>query len=308
MIKMINSVLILMVQVSFTQNTFPVLGDVGIGTESPSEALEVVGNIKADIGFFGTNLPDEDYELLPEDRNKKYRVFTAGKQFSDSEGLFNIFQFPKSTFASKPVSWISLEDSNWTSRWRFSATAGGVSELMYFDKNQSPVFGFLQTDTEIKMHLSKPNSLFVIGETLWDNSLANGYKFIVRDGAALIEGAIETNDKIGVGVAASEIGEGYDLGVVNGVIAGKFRIQSQEDWPDYVFANNYEVPGLDEVAKHIKDYGRLPQLPRAEIVKNEGYELGTMDAKLLLKIEELTLYVIQQQKEIEWLKEQMQHK
>ena len=50
--------------------------------------------------------------------------------------------------------------------------------------------------------------------------------------------------------------------------------------------------------------GRLPQLPSAEIVKNEGYELGTMDAKLLLKIEELTLYVIQQQKEIEWLKEQ----
>ena len=77
------------------------LGDVGIGTESPSEALEVVGNIKADIGFFGTNLPDEDYELLPEDRNKKYRVFTAGKQFSDSEGLFNIFQFPKSTFCIK---------------------------------------------------------------------------------------------------------------------------------------------------------------------------------------------------------------
>lgn len=73
-------------------------------------------------------------------------------------------------------------------------------------------------------------------------------------------------------------------------------------WADFVFETDYQLPKLEEVESHIVANGHLKDIPsEAEVLEN-GINLGEMDAKLLQKIEELTLYLIEQNKEIKALK------
>lgn len=72
-------------------------------------------------------------------------------------------------------------------------------------------------------------------------------------------------------------------------------------WADYVFANDYKLKSLEEVEKHIKEKGHLPNIPSAKEVEEQGINVADMDAKLLEKIEELTLYSIEQNKRIQKL-------
>lgn len=91
---------------------------------------------------------------------------------------------------------------------------------------------------------------------------------------------------------------------VNGTIRAK-EILVESNWADFVFKQNYKLPTLREVEEHIKEKGTLPNVPSEEEVKANGINVGKTNALLLQKIEELTLYVIQQQKEIEELKRQI---
>uniref|UniRef100_UPI004025B03F hypothetical protein n=2 Tax=Bacteroidales TaxID=171549 RepID=UPI004025B03F len=85
---------------------------------------------------------------------------------------------------------------------------------------------------------------------------------------------------------------------VNGTIRAK-EILVESNWADFVFEQNYKLPTLREVEEHIKEKGRLPNVPSEQEVKTNGINVGETNALLLQKIEELTLYVIQQQKAME---------
>jgi len=74
-------------------------------------------------------------------------------------------------------------------------------------------------------------------------------------------------------------------------------------WADFVFQKDYELAALEEVEKHIQEKGHLPNIPSAKEVIDNGLSLGESQKLLLQKIEELTLYVIEQNKEIKQLKE-----
>ena len=89
---------------------------------------------------------------------------------------------------------------------------------------------------------------------------------------------------------------------VNGTIRAKEVIVETTGWADEVFAPGYSLPSVDEVAAHIETEGHLPGVPSAATVADQGIGVGEMQATLLRKIEELTLYVIQQQQEINALK------
>jgi len=86
---------------------------------------------------------------------------------------------------------------------------------------------------------------------------------------------------------------------VNGKIRAREIKVEAANWPDYVFAKDYQLPSLLETEQHIKDQGHLPGIPSAEEVKTNGVDLGEMNAKLLKKIEELTLYMIEMKKGME---------
>ncbi len=117
-----------------------------------------------------------------------------------------------------------------------------------------------------------------------------------------ISGAGDTNGIGNVGVGTTTVPSGYKFAVAGKVISEEVKVQLQSAWPDYVFTKNYSLPSLEEVEKHITSSGHLKDIPSAAEVEKNGIFLGEMDAKLLQKIEELTLYTIQQQKEINQLK------
>lgn len=104
-----------------------------------------------------------------------------------------------------------------------------------------------------------------------------------------------------VGIGTTDA-KGFKLGVDGKIAATEVKVATYANWPDYVFKKDYELPTLNEVEQHIKEKGHLQNIPDAEEVKKEGFFLGNMDTKLLQKIEELTLYTIQQEKEIQTLK------
>ncbi|MBW8683893.1 hypothetical protein [Chitinophaga rhizophila] len=73
---------------------------------------------------------------------------------------------------------------------------------------------------------------------------------------------------------------------------------TQNDWADFVFEDNYKLPSLNSIEKFIKINKHLPDVPSAQEVVDKGLDLGEMNKILLQKIEELTLHLINQEKEL----------
>jgi hypothetical protein len=109
-------------------------------------------------------------------------------------------------------------------------------------------------------------------------------------------------NKVTIGSVSSTPGN-YNLYVANGILTEmvKVAVQTSSSWSDYVFNKDYKLLSLGEVETYIKKNKHLPDVPSAEEVVKEGIDVATMDAKLLQKIEELTLYMIEMKKENERL-------
>lgn len=73
----------------------------------------------------------------------------------------------------------------------------------------------------------------------------------------------------------------------------------RSNWPDFVFDSAYQLPALNKVEQFIRQHKHLPEVPSANEVQKDGLELGGNQALLLKKIEELTLYLIEQNKKLE---------
>jgi len=73
--------------------------------------------------------------------------------------------------------------------------------------------------------------------------------------------------------------------------------------PDYVFEPDYELPTLTDVETFAKKHKHLPEIPSAKDIEQDGLNLAEMNLLLLKKVEELTLYILEQQREINQLKE-----
>ena len=92
---------------------------------------------------------------------------------------------------------------------------------------------------------------------------------------------------------------------VNGLIHAKEVLVDLVGWPDYVFEKNYKLKTLEEVQNFIEINGHLPSVPSAVEVEECGVNLGEMNKILLEKVEELTLYMIQMDKELKSLREEL---
>jgi len=103
---------------------------------------------------------------------------------------------------------------------------------------------------------------------------------------------------VGVGTSPSST---YKL-AVNGNIRAK-EIVVETGWADFVFEPGYDLWSLDEVESYIKAFGHLPQIPSTKEVEENGIALAKMNQLLLMKIEEITLYLIQANKRIAELEE-----
>jgi hypothetical protein len=132
-------------------------------------------------------------------------------------------------------------------------------------------------------------------------------------------------NKLGFGAAGGSVGaseqyvmglsQGGNLGIgtapdvtyrlsVNGNIRSK-EVVVESGWADYVFAKDYKLPLLTEVEKYIKVNNHLPEIPSAKEIQENGLKVGEVQTKMMQKIEELTLYIIEQNKKIEALEKKL---
>jgi len=109
------------------------------------------------------------------------------------------------------------------------------------------------------------------------------------------------NEDGNVGIGTTKPGT-MKLAVEGTIGARKVRVTQVVPWPDYVFKQGYKLPSLTDLESYIKAYNHLPDVPSANDVEKEGIDLGSTQAALLKKIEELTLYVIELKKEIDLIK------
>ena len=97
----------------------------------------------------------------------------------------------------------------------------------------------------------------------------------------------------------------YSLCVNGGILTDKVKIKYYYNWPDYVFNSDYPLMPLSDLKDYIHKNHHLPEMPSAQNVIDEGMEIGKMQDILLKKIEELTLYILQQDEKVEMLEQRI---
>jgi len=124
---------------------------------------------------------------------------------------------------------------------------------------------------------------------------------------------IQDNGKVGIGTTrlddCTDCND-FNLFVSRGIRTEKVKVDlavaNSWDWPDYVFGSDYELRSLTEVEEFISANKHLPEVPSAKEVSENGLDLAKMDAVLLKKIEELTLYLLKMDKQNQLLRERIQ--
>lgn len=155
------------------------------------------------------------------------------------------------------------------------------------------------------------------------SSVTNGYTFSLADGVigsyTLIFSKIGTNPR-NVFTLSVNINKDNELQIPNRVVVGSTKsvsdamlaveggiyarglVVTQVSWADYVFSSQYKLSSLGELERFIEQNKHLPDIPTSEQVEAQGIDPAQIDALLLQKVEELTLHLIEQNKE---LKEQL---
>jgi hypothetical protein len=110
---------------------------------------------------------------------------------------------------------------------------------------------------------------------------------------------------VGTNATQEAAGAGFELLVDGQGLLEEVKVKTSAAWPDFVFEEDYSLMSLDAVEQHIQMNGHLPGIPSAqEIEESEGFYLGDISKRQLQKIEELTLYLIDMNKENKALKKE----
>ncbi len=131
------------------------------------------------------------------------------------------------------------------------------------------------------------------------NSSNAGGKFVVRTGGG---DRLFVDEAGNVTIGTATVASGYMLNVGGKAICEELKVQLEGSWPDYVFSNDYKLPSIQDVAAFVEKNKHLPNIPPASEIEKNGLEVGDMQRKMIEKIEELTLYIIDLQKQIDELK------
>jgi len=248
-------------------------GRVGIGTTNPGSALTVAGtnpilqlrNGNSDKGF--VQIVDNDLKIGTNTQTGNFIIKTNGadRMFVHDDGKVGI------NFAGSSTHMLAVGQN------AFGYT--GID--FYNDLNvRRGNLRFSNTDGFLRSE----------GTGTFNISVANaGHGIILHP-----EGTISIGN---LGFI-----NGYKLSVYGKATASEFTVTALNQWPDYVFEKDYHLKPLSEVKKFIEQNKHLPNIPAAAEIEKSGVPLGDMSKRLMEKVEELTLYIIQLQEQVDELK------
>jgi len=240
-------------------------GKLGIGTTSPFELLDVNGSAK--VRTLEIN-PTLNGDML-----KMGSVVGLGKRTFNfnSSGSFAGFT------ALAPNGVTRLDFSSNTTYNRLGLKDDNGSEIFKAERNES--YGSF-------IHLPQSDSRIVIGDNA--SYLYNeGYKLVVKNGDAIVQGTLVAEEVVvSLTVPPDFVFEKYYKG-------------------ESTLKSDYTMPTLEEVAAFTKENHHLPEVPSAAEIQKNGVKVSEMTSLLLQKVEELTLYTIEQQQQIKELQKQV---
>ncbi|WP_299156984.1 hypothetical protein [uncultured Tenacibaculum sp.] len=278
---------------------------VGIGTTIPKEKLHLEGNLLIDVFDKGNESGIFFREGFSQSNKYNLSILTFDHNGSSADGL-----------SMNAYDGISFSTGSGTRNERMRITQNGdvgIGTINTFGHKLAVAGGVILDDNlkfrytgkkigyyndedhkaQIQFYNSTNGNIEI--ENVWNGGNAD---IVLKPD----NNVIVSNGNVGIGTTNTF---GYKLAVNGNIGAKEIKVEVNSAWPDYVFSKEYQLPTLKEVEKHIAEKGHLVNIPSAkEVRENKGIELGKMNAKLLQKIEELTLYTIQQEKEIGTLKTQ----
>ncbi|MFK7969182.1 MAG: hypothetical protein AB8F95_02390 [Bacteroidia bacterium] len=269
-------------------------GQIGIGVKNPTHSLDVHGSISADGDAFlagDTHLDDLVYDINGSGLNFQARDMQA---HTSAPKRLRMRLTPDGRLglgAANPISPFEIRfDGNSMN------TRSAISLVAVDPSNEASKISF-RTPAGEKMALGTDpdgNGEFVF-------YLQNGQ---LNNRAITVRAADNATRILGDVAIGSQTIPGRDRLSVDGTIASQGVRVTMKGWHDYVFEDAYVLPPLSEVESYIEEEGHLPDIPSEAEVVAEGLDLGEMQGLLLKKIEELTLYVIQLEKEVDTLQSQ----
>ncbi len=130
------------------------------------------------------------------------------------------------------------------------------------------------------------------------NTENNNGNFIIRVNGL---NTVYINPSGNMSIGSSSVATGYKLSIDGKLMCEELKVQLSP-WPDYVFKKDYPLMSLYQVEEFIKKNKHLPNIPSAKKIETDGLLVGDMQSRMMEKIEELTLYIIEMKKEIDTLK------
>ena len=299
--------------------------NVGIGTSTPTGKLHIYSNqnsVVENLRLQNDGATGIGKLILYNDNPSNYATFSKyGSAYaggyagiSSSFPYANMFAFGNNGGATL---WSNAGNAG------INSVSGGVSTLKFFSHYASGNIGIGGNATpaaQVHINNSGSNDTLRITNATTGNTKNDGLIIATVGNTALISNmenntlsfgtnnstrmSILANGSVLIGTAATPAG--YKLYVQQGILTEKVKValKTSANWADFVFADNYNLQPLSEVESFIKQHKHLPGVPSADEVVANGLDLATMDAKLLEKIEELTLHMIQLEKEVNTLKAQ----
>jgi len=275
-------------------------GSVGVGTSNPNELFEVASPTN-DYGrmIVSDGGGDSRNALLfvsPKAATQSARI--EAYNYGTSTGLtlnFNTVGDGKSIFGGQ----VGIGTSN------------PKSQLHVHDPNSSNSTLYITP----KANVSNDSSTIFMAE---DKDAAHGIYWLYDgvDNQLELWGQMNTTTTYGphllidrtsgdIAIGGENFATGYKLSVEGKVICEELRVNLQADWPDYVFAKDYKLMPINNLGDYISENAHLPNIPSSDEMHESGLEVGEMQRLMMEKIEELTLYIVEQQKQIDELVEQV---
>jgi len=247
-------------------------GNVGIGTPSPSCRLDVAGS----LGTTGLSISNTTGNSQISFKNIGSLDWDLGTQVGEATQNFNLYNRGTSSVA------LSInKSSNYI----------GIGTT-------SPAFKFhvSAVDASVQQRFQRTGTSLGITDVGADDQ---GFKFFVGGfSATSLKVLFGSNGRVGIGTFSADA-----TLTVNGDIHSKeVRVDTNIPTPDYVFEKDYKLSSLEDIKTYIDQNKHLPEVPSAAAMEKNGIQLGEMNMLLLKKIEELTLYVIEQKEEVKNLK------
>lgn len=269
--------------------------------------------------FINTNVFAQDSLAIQRFDERGLTLWTGTTVVTDAtaqggKAIFRASSAPSATFWYGPYK--HIQAGNYLVQVRLKVTSN-QSDADFLDFNVVSTNGILNQGIMLKPSMFRKNNewqLFTLCVQVPENAeileirgtnFISGITDVYMDYVTIVPGdvrgvyssdySVDGKGNVGIGTINTK---GYKLAVAGNMIAESVKVQLQSAWPDYVFANDYKLPSLEETEKHIKEKGHLKGIPSAAEVKNNGIDLGEMNSKLLKKIEELTLQVIELNKTV----------